>query len=148
MTTTRHSIWRSTEYTLNKRKKQSLEQQSSYIQQECVREGPDDVLHVYATNDEVNAYNLTMLRKKWEDFVEINAQDFTEDRTTGKLIVRNKLSTRSRTDSLPRTLLLGLGARVMLTRNCNVDDGLVNGVMGIVSKFINDQDMQKTLLLW
>eukprot|EP00105_Crassostrea_gigas_P043473 XP_019927621.1 PREDICTED: uncharacterized protein LOC105339877 [Crassostrea gigas] len=115
--------------------KQSLEEQTNAILNECVREGPDDVLHVYATNDEVNAYNLTMLRKKCDDFVEIDAQDSTKDRTTGKLIVRDKPLTSSKTDSLPSTLLLGLGARVMLTRNCNVDDGLVNGVMGIVSKF-------------
>nr|XP_034317094.1 uncharacterized protein LOC117686352 [Crassostrea gigas] len=118
---------------------QPLEEQTNAILNECVREGPDDVLHVYATNDEVNAYNLTMLRKKCDDFVEIDAQDSTKDRTTGKLIVRDKPLTSSKTDSLPSTLLLGLGARVMLTRNCNVDDGLVNGVMGIVSTFVYGQ---------
>ncbi|XP_065942854.1 uncharacterized protein [Magallana gigas] len=101
--------------------KQPLEDQTNSILHECIREGPDDVLHVYATNDEVNAYNLTMLRKKCEDLVEINAQDFTKDRTSGKLIVRNKPLARSRTDSLPSTLLLGIGAKVMLTRNCNVE---------------------------
>lgn len=47
--------------------------------------------------------------------------------------------TRSRTDSLPSTLILALGARDMLTRNCNVDDGLVNGVMGNVSSFVYGQ---------
>ena len=47
--------------------------------------------------------------------------------------------TRSSTDSLCSSLLLGLNARVMLTRNCNVDDGLVNGVMGHVSRFVFGQ---------
>nr|XP_034326029.1 uncharacterized protein LOC105328139 [Crassostrea gigas] len=119
--------------------KQSLEEQTNSILRECIREGPDDVLHVYATNDEVNAYNLTMLKKKCEEFVEINAQDFTKDKSTGKLNMRSKPFTRSKTDSLPSSLLLGLGAKVMLTRNCNVGDGLVNGVMGVVSKFVYGQ---------
>lgn len=80
-----------------------------------------------------------MLRRKCQDLVEINAQDFTKDKTTGKVTMRSKSLTRSKTDGLPSTLLLGLGARVMLTRNCNVDDGLVNGAMGIVSKFVYGQ---------
>eukprot|EP00105_Crassostrea_gigas_P011512 XP_011427210.1 PREDICTED: uncharacterized protein LOC105328139 [Crassostrea gigas] len=104
--------------------KQPLEEQTNSILKECIREGPDDVLHVYATNDEVNAFNLIMLKKKCEDLVEINAQDFTKDKTTGKLNMRLKPLTRSKTDSLPSTLLLGLGAKVMLTRNSNVGDGL------------------------
>lgn len=29
----------------------------------CIREGPEDALHVYSTNDEVNSFNLTMLKK-------------------------------------------------------------------------------------
>lgn len=127
--------------------KQPLEDQTNSILHECIREGPDDVLHVYATNDEVNAYNLTMLRKKCEDLVEIIAQDFTKDRTSGKLIVRNKPLARSRTDSLPSTLLLGIGAKVMLTRNCNVGDGLVNGVMGIVSKFVYNQRLAENTVV-
>lgn len=52
---------------------------------ECIREGPEDVLHVYSTNNEVNAYNLRMLYHKCEDFKEIIAKDYKKDRTTGKL---------------------------------------------------------------
>lgn len=81
-----------------------------------------------------------MLRKNCNDLVEINAQDLIKDRTSDKHIMRDKPLTTSRTDSLPSTLLLGLGARVMLSRNCNVEDGLVNGVMGIVSNFVYGQN--------
>ncbi|XP_062613488.1 uncharacterized protein LOC134275232 [Saccostrea cucullata] len=119
--------------------KQALEDETASILNDCVREGADDVLHVYATNEEVNDYNLSMLRKTCEDMIEIDAQDFTKDRATGKLILRGKPMARGRTDNLSSSLLLGVSARVMLTRNCNVDDGLVNGVMGHVAQFLYSQ---------
>ncbi|XP_052678330.1 uncharacterized protein LOC128159314 [Crassostrea angulata] len=103
---------------------------------ECVREGPEDVLHVYATNDEVNNFNLKMLRKSCKEFVEIDARDFEKDTATGKLTLRRKPISRSKTDGLSSSLLIAVNARVMLTRNCNVEDGLVNGVMGNISNFI------------
>ncbi|XP_062621669.1 uncharacterized protein LOC134283235, partial [Saccostrea cucullata] len=117
---------------------QPLEEEIRSILNDCVREGPEDVLHVYATNDEVNAYNLTMLKSTCPDLVEIDAKDFSKDRTTGKLILRSK-PMKSKTDNLSSSLLMGVSARVMLTRNCNVDDGLVNGVMGHISHFVYSQ---------
>ncbi|XP_062615266.1 uncharacterized protein LOC134277003, partial [Saccostrea cucullata] len=119
--------------------KEPLEYETNSILKECVREGPNNVLHVYATNDEVNAYNLTMLRGTCEDIVEIDAQDFTKDRSSGKLILRSKPLARAKTDNLSSSLLMGVGARVMLTRNCNVEDGLVNGVMGHITHFVYGQ---------
>ena len=115
---------------------QPMDEETKIILNDCVREGPEDALHVYSTNEEVNDYNLKMLRKTCDDLVEINAQDFTKDSSSGKLIQRKKPMTRSKTDSLCSCLLLGINAKVMLTRNCNVDDGLVNGVMGNVSRFV------------
>lgn len=43
---------------------------------DCIREGPDDVLHVFSTNDEVNTHNLKMLMDKCNDLKEINAKDY------------------------------------------------------------------------
>lgn len=43
--------------------KQPLSEETNSILNECIREGPDDALHVYSTNDEVNDYNLEMLKK-------------------------------------------------------------------------------------
>ncbi|XP_062579086.1 uncharacterized protein LOC134241009 [Saccostrea cucullata] len=127
--------------------KQQLEEETKSILNECVREGPVDVLHVYATNEEVNAFNLTMLKRTCEDLVEIDAQDFTKDRTTGMLSLKSKPTTRPKTDNLSSSLLMGVGARVMLTRNCNVDDGLVNGVMGHVSHFVySEKHVEKTIV--
>lgn len=111
-------------------------QEQSTMLQDCIREGPEDVLHVFSTNEDVNTFNLTMLNKSCEDLLEINAKDFKKDKTSGKLILKKKPMTKSRTDGLPSTLILSVGARVMLSRNCNVEDGLVNGVMGHVCRFV------------
>lgn len=77
-----------------------------------------------------------MIKKTCKDLIEIDAQDFTKDRSTGKLFIRDKPMTKPGTSTLSSSLLLGVGARVMLTRNCDVGDGLVNGVMGYVSHFV------------
>ena len=115
--------------------KHAIDEKTKSILNDCVREGPENILHVYATNEEVNEFNLTMLRKCCEDLVEIEAQDFTKDTSTGKLNLRSKPVQRSKSEGLTSNLLLGVNARVMLTRNCNVDDGLVNGVMGHITDF-------------
>ncbi|XP_062618486.1 uncharacterized protein LOC134280065 [Saccostrea cucullata] len=112
---------------------QQLSTEAQAMIHDCIREGPEDVLHVYPTNEEVNNYNLSMLRKSCDDLIEINAKDFQKNPTNGKLILREKPFTSSKTDTLCSTLLLAINARVMLTRNSNVEDGLVNGVMGYIS---------------
>ena len=119
--------------------KQAIDEETKSILNDCVREGPENVLHVYATNDEVNNFNLTILRKSCKELVEIDAQDFTKDTSTGRLNLRTKPIIRSKSEGLSSSLLLGVNARVMLKRNCNVDDGLVNGVMGHVSHFMHCQ---------
>lgn len=80
--------------------------------------------------------------------MEIDAQDFKKDKTSGKLTLRNKPVTRSKSDGLPSSLLLSVNARVMLTRNCKVEDGLVNGVMGHIRQFVyveNDERIVKAI---
>lgn len=111
----------------------------------CIREGPEDALHVYSTNDEVNRFNLTMLKKTSVELVQIDALDYQKDKTTGKLSLRESPISNTKLDGLSASILFSVNARVMLIRNINVDDGLVNGVMGYISYFISEDKNGKKL---
>ncbi|XP_052690977.1 uncharacterized protein LOC128168860 [Crassostrea angulata] len=110
---------------------------------DCIREGPDDVLHVYSTNEEVNDFNLEKLQTCCVDLIEVDAEDYQKDKTTGRLKLREKPLVTTKTDGLSSLLLLAVNARVMLTRNVNVEDGLVNGAMGYISHFEFARDHQR-----
>ncbi|XP_062569582.1 uncharacterized protein LOC134231612 [Saccostrea cucullata] len=112
-----------------------LSEEAKTMLKECIRDGPDEVLHVYPTNEEANEYNLKMLQTSSEELIEISAEDYQKDNTTGKLTLREKPFIRTRTDGLSASLLFSVNARVMLTRNINVEDGLVNGAIGHISAF-------------
>ncbi|XP_061188014.1 ATP-dependent DNA helicase PIF1-like [Saccostrea echinata] len=112
-----------------------LSEEAKTMLKECIRDGQDEVQHVYPTNDEANEYNLKMLQTNCEELIEITAEDYQEDKTTGKLTLRAKPFIRTRTDGLSASLLFSVNARVMLTININVEDGLVNGAMGHISAF-------------
>ncbi|XP_062593070.1 uncharacterized protein LOC134254555, partial [Saccostrea cucullata] len=112
-----------------------LSEEAISMLKECIRKGPDEALHVYPTNEETNEHNLKMLRSNCGELIEIAAEDYQKDNTTGKLTLREKPFIRTRTDGLSASLLFSINARVMLTRNINVEDGLVNGAMGHISDF-------------
>ncbi|XP_034322352.2 uncharacterized protein [Magallana gigas] len=112
------------------------------VLRDCIREGPDDVLHVYSTNEEVNDFNLEKLQTCCTDLTELEAEDYQKDNTTGRLKLRDKPLVTTKTDGLSPSLLLAVNARVMLTRNVNVEDGLVNGAMGYISHFEFGKDQQ------
>ncbi|XP_061190015.1 uncharacterized protein LOC133197842 [Saccostrea echinata] len=104
----------------------------------CVRDGNEEALHVFSTNEEVNDFNLNMIRKTCENIQEIPAKDFERDKTSGKLHLRDTPFVRCKNDSMTSSLMLSVNARVMLIRNICVADGLVNGVTGTVVKIVKD----------
>lgn len=127
--------------------KEEISNKALTVLRDCIREGPDDVLHVYSTNEEANDFNLEKLQSCCVDLIEVNAEDYQKDNTTGRLKLRDKPLIRTKTDGLLSTLLLAVNARVMLTRNVNVEDGLVNGAMGYISHFEFGEDHQRKCIL-
>lgn len=111
----------------------------------CNRDGNDSALHVFATNDKVNQYNLKMVKQIGKDLKEAIAKDFERERTSGKIVLRETPFVRHKSDGIPSSILLCENAKVMIIRNIDVSDGLVNGVIGTVTKIIEDNLDMKSI---
>ena len=89
---------------------------------------PNEALHVYRLNKDVDYRNDLMLNRlvSKDDQYFIEASDSIAGQT--RHIDLSRLSNkRSDTGGLHAVLKIAIGARVMLTTNVNVSDGLVNG---------------------
>ena len=95
---------------------------------------PEDALHVFSKNILVDQHNETMLARHCEDIKIIDAEDFKKGLTTGSCDP-TACTTTSGSDDLAKQLQLAISARVMLLRNIDVTDGLVNGAFGTVVGF-------------
>jgi len=93
-------------------------------------------LHIFPTNAQVNCHNLDQLMKTCPDHLQIVAQDFGRNKTTGQLELKDGPHAKVYNTSLAQMLFLGVNARVMLIKNVDVMDGLVNGVCGRVTHIV------------
>ncbi len=87
---------------------------------------PQDAIHAFAQNKPAFERNIDMLNKVQGEEINCVARDskkgFPEDHLkTGRLV---------------KELKLKIGARVMLTNNLDISDGLTNGAMGTITQFI------------
>ncbi len=96
-------------------------------------ECPIDALHIYATNKEVDNHNTEAISSRFSDIINVDANDYKKDPRTGEMR-RQAVPLKGDKRDLIDTLQIALGARVMLTRNIDVEDGLVNGTFGNVAK--------------
>ncbi|KAI4871520.1 hypothetical protein NFI96_008876 [Prochilodus magdalenae] len=96
---------------------------------------PTDVLHIFATNKEVNSHNCETISALCPSITKIDAEDYMKDERTGEM-KKQAAPFQGRKGDLPDTLPLSEGARVVLTRNLDIEDGLVNGTFGRVSKIV------------
>ncbi|XP_041863244.1 uncharacterized protein LOC121653673 isoform X1 [Melanotaenia boesemani] len=102
------------------------------VLKQCETGEESTALHIFATNSQVDEYNEEQLMSTCPDHIVITAQDFGYNKKTGKLELKPDHHIRAKKTALQRELLLGKNARVMLSQNIDVNDGLVNGVCGTV----------------
>ncbi|CAJ1060221.1 uncharacterized protein LOC121898666 isoform X1 [Xyrichtys novacula] len=93
-------------------------------------------LHIFATNSQVNEHNFEQLQRTCPDYHVIQAQDYINNSKTGKLELKKGYHTLTYNTCLDAKLLLGTGSRVMLTKNLDLADGLVNGACGTVTDVV------------
>ena len=109
---------------------------------------PKEALHLYRTNESVNKRNEHMLNALAcdDELYVIDAQDSATSETQYKNL-SNLSKKKADTGNLHHKLRLAVGAKVMLTINVNVTDGLVNGASGEVLRFITDSNMKVKKIL-
>ena len=105
----------------------------------------EDALHIYSTNKQVQDWNKQVLHTKCTGIVCILAED-TLNTSKDRSIVRDKpLATLK--SSLAPYLWIAVKARVMLTKNIDVEKGLTNGCFGDVVEIVMDSTNSKPVCI-
>ena len=103
---------------------------------------PQDAMHVYAWNaycDEWNEYKLKLL--PGTEFTNI-ATDSKKDDCT-ELANITMPTNPCGTGNLKKILTVKINARVMITTNIDVTDGLTNDAMGTVTNVVIDEKLER-----
>uniref|UniRef100_A0AAY4BQU4 ATP-dependent DNA helicase n=1 Tax=Denticeps clupeoides TaxID=299321 RepID=A0AAY4BQU4_9TELE len=95
---------------------------------------PTDVLHIFPTNKQVDDHNAAVVASLSLEVVDVWAQDFRKDKMGKRLVLLHCVSGRKQ--ELPDKSQAAVGAQVMLIRNQDVEDGLVNGTFGTIANIV------------
>ena len=99
---------------------------------------PKDVTHVYAQNHFCDEWNNKRITSLQGDTYECVAFDSKKDHCTELTTIDISLKPQ-KTGNLRKVLHVKVGARVMLTTNIDVSDGLMNGAVGTVKYVITEE---------
>lgn len=97
-----------------------------------IKNYPQHATRIFAYNRDVNTHNAAMLETLSQQLYTFTAKDSKRDEQTKRIEVS---FFSDMAGGLSKTLVLGIGARVILTKNFDVSDGLVNSAAGTVSVF-------------
>ena len=100
---------------------------------------PKNAMHVFAQNKYCDEWNDFMLKSLPGDTSICVACDCKKDNITNLANI-NIPDKPSVTGNLAKELKIKVGARVMITTNIDVSDGLTNGVMGTIVNILKDED--------
>ncbi|CAG2198023.1 unnamed protein product [Mytilus edulis] len=102
---------------------------------------PIDCLHVYSTNAKVDQHNTKMLSTSKEPMDILKAVD-KKPHDFKKINPKNDPRF---TDGLPDEITVAVGPKIMLTRNVDVTDGLVNGAQGTIKMIMKRRNNSSTI---
>ncbi|XP_071142171.1 uncharacterized protein [Mytilus edulis] len=105
-----------------------------------IPESSANVLHIFPTNKEVNSHNEHMIKDVCQETVKSKAQDFFKNSLTGQLSQKDEPYSTFTSEDLQDVIELGLSARIMLIRNIDTTDGLVNGAFGSITGIEKSQN--------
>ncbi|XP_026114512.1 uncharacterized protein LOC113092934 isoform X2 [Carassius auratus] len=91
-----------------------------------------DAIHIFPTNAQVDEYNIQKLNERCPEAITIHARDFARNPETGRIERKVGFHAKVFNSCLDKCVSLGVSARVMLRKNVDVSDGLVNGACGTV----------------
>ena len=90
---------------------------------------PQDIIHIFATNKKVNAHNKRKLQELKSVISTLTAVDIIH---SGGKTYKSRKPENALDASLPATVDVAVGARIMLCVNIDTEDGLVNGAFGTI----------------
>ena len=99
---------------------------------------PKDVTHIYAQNHYCNEWNNKRITSLQGDTYECVAFDSKKDHFTELLTIDVSLKPQ-KMGNRRKVLHMKVGARVVLTTNVDVSDGLTNGAVGTVKYVITEE---------
>ncbi|RXN16065.1 ATP-dependent DNA helicase PIF1-like protein [Labeo rohita] len=117
-----------------KQKTEALREDDRALLLQAVK-NPEDCPHIFATNKEVLKYNTETVQALYTDIITIDAEDYRKDPKTGGMKRLNKPVTGKK-DSLLDTIEVAVGVCVMVTRNLDVEDGIVNWCFGKIANIV------------